>query len=71
MSFVSCWFEILKRFESTYQKYNGDVQHECAHGVGQKSPETNIVEVAHGHSWNFPEKCDAEVHDGTNGGEIV
>lgn len=67
---VSCEFQIHQRIFS-YQEYDRNVQHECAHGIGQKGPESNIVEIAHGHGWNFPEKCDAEVHDGTNWSEIV
>ena len=54
-----------------YQEDDGNVQHECAHGVGQKGPEANIVEVAKGHGWDFPEKCNQKVHDSTNWGEIV
>jgi hypothetical protein len=54
-----------------YQEYNRNVQHESAHSVCKQSPESNVVKIAHGHLWDFPDKCYHKVHDGTNWREVV
>lgn len=53
------------------QEYDGNVEQESNNGVGQESPDTNVVDVTHGEVGNLKEESGDTVHDSANGGKIV
>lgn len=61
----------MKMHQITYQEDNGNVQHESDHGVSQKSKQSNVVDVAHGHLGDFEEKSGNTVHDSTDRSKVV
>lgn len=57
--------------EITYQEDNGDVQHEGDHGVGQESPDADVVDVVHSQGGNLKEQSSDTVHDSADRSEVV
>lgn len=55
----------------TYQKDNRDVERECTKAVEEKREQAHIVYLLHAALWDLPEESNSEVHDSTNGSEVV
>jgi len=53
------------------QEDDGNVEQESNNGIGQESPDTNVVDVTHGEIGNLKEESGDTVHDSANGSEVV
>lgn len=50
----------------TYQEDNRDVQSKCHSGVCEENENTEVVDVRHAHLWDFKEKREDAIDDGTS-----
>ena len=66
-------FRFLFPFSSwtTYQEDDGHIEHEGNDGVQQESPDTNVVDMAHGQVGNLEEQSSSTVHDGADRSKVV
>lgn len=60
-----------KEWRRAYQEDNGNVKHKGNDGVEEQSPDTDVVDVAHGQVGNLKEESGGTVHDSADGSKVV
>ena len=55
----------------TYKEDDGDVKHESAETVQEKSEQTNVVDLGHGAVGDLPDESNNTVHDSADGSKVV
>lgn len=56
---------------NTYQENDGNVQQEGTESVQEEGEESDVVDLFHADLGNFPYEGNSQVHDSTDGSEVV